>query len=110
MNEHKPVFYEYIISQPFQVIISTNTGPLSLPPKEAKELANAYNVLYQGADFYCISKASTLAEAYAQSYLRLCIAPSGHLNWSILSKLEWLERMADNPAMLVWLSANCRQP
>ena len=109
MNELKHVFYEYIISQPFRAIVSTNAWPLSLPPKEAKELANAYNALYPGADFYCISKASPLAEAYAQSYLWLCIAPGGHLNWSILSKLEWLERIGDNPARLAWLSASCRQ-
>ena len=109
-NTHLPsVFYEYIISHAFNVVISTNAGPLSLPPKEAKEMANIYNQLYPGADFFYISKANPLAEAYAQYYLRLCISPGGRLDWSILSKLEWLERLAGNTNMLAWLSANCRQ-
>ena len=109
MNELKHVFYEYIISQAFKVVISTNAGPLSLPPEEAKEMADKYSVAYPGAEFFRISKASPLTEAYAQSYLRLCLSPGGHLNWSILSKMEWLERLVDNPDMLTWLSESCRQ-
>ena len=103
--------YCYIISHAFRAVVSTNAGPLSLPGKEAIEMANRYNARYPGANFCVVRTSSWGAEHYAASYIQLPIDPAntGGLCWSILSKLEWLERFAYRDVNLNWLSAVTRQ-
>ena len=85
--------YCYIISFEFRVIVSTNAGPLSLPSKEAVEMADSYNALYHGANFRAAYIIRWGAEYYADSFTQLPIDPNtGELCWSILSELEWVER------------------
>lgn len=96
MNEQhalSEISYCYIISLEFRVIVSTNAGPLCLPSKEALEMAKSYNALYHGANFRELYITSFGAEYYADSFTQLPIDPNtGGLCWSILSKLEWMER------------------
>ena len=103
--------YCYVISPEFSAIVSTNAGPLSLPSKEAVEMADSYNALYSGANFWAVYTTRWGAEYYAANYIQLPIDPAntGGLCWSILSKLEWLERFAESYAELSWLSAVTRQ-
>ena len=104
--------YYYVISQTFSAIVSTNAGPLSLTYQDAEELANIYDAAYPGAIFWAIRTDTEHARHCATSFIPLPIdhpANAGGLCWSALSKLEWLERLVDNPNMLAWLSAGCRQ-
>lgn len=102
--------YCYVISHEFKAIISTNAGPLSLPGKDACEMANIYSAAYPGANFWAVYTTSPQAPYYAANYIQLPIDPanSGGLCWSVLSKLEWLERFSEY-AELGWLSAVTRQ-
>lgn len=115
MNEQHALpqtrYYCYIISLEFRAIVSTNAGPLSLPDKEALEMAKRYNALYPGANFRADYTTSWGAEYYAASFTQLPIDPNntGGLCWGILSKLEWLERYAKSRTKMGWLSAVTRQ-
>ena len=103
--------YCYIISHAFRAVVSTNAGPLSLPGKEAIEMANRYNALYPGANFWAAYTNSPQVQEAVANHIQLPIDPAntGGLCWSILSKLEWLERFAADDDMLAWLSAVTRQ-
>ena len=103
--------YCYIISHAFRAIVSTNADPLSLPGKEAIEMANRYNALYPKANFFVVRTTSPQHREDAKNYIQLPIDPAntGGLCWSILSMLEWLERFPSRDVNLNWLSAVTRQ-
>ncbi len=100
--------YCFVISASFRAVVSTNDSPLSLPRKDALELVDRYNDLYPGADFYAEVTDSDFAQYCIKNYQHIYIAVDG-LDWSVLSKLEWLERLANSRKLIGWLSAVCRQ-
>ena len=101
MNEHKPVFYEYIISQSFLGIVSTNAGPLSLSPKEAKELAV---ILGDAALTDVDKKYAAFADAFEKEYVsqgfetNRSIEETLDIGWKLLAMLPRgeLKRIRDD--------------
>lgn len=111
MSTNSASFYCYVVEHQFHAVVSTNAGPLTLPYRQAVQEANRYALLYPGTEFSVIYSGSETSEEYIKKCMQLPIDPanSGGLCWSVLSKLEWLERLANNRELIGWLSAVCRQ-
>ena len=111
MSTNSASSYFYVVEHQLHAVVSTNAGPLTLPYRQAVQEANRYALLYPGTEFSVIYSDSETNEEFIEQCIQLPIDPanSGGLCWSVLSKLEWLELLANNKKLIACLSAVCRQ-